>query len=114
MKINESKEQSDQFILSRVMVYLFMLCICELGLIEKEELNTLRQIDSRLQGHPDKVSLDILDSGSGTLGQGLSIAIGYAISQLKKTSNKTYCLIGDGEIQEGQIWEAIMYAGVKN
>ena len=67
-----------------------------------------------MQGHPDKVSLDLLDSGSGALGQGLSIAIGYALAQNLKTSHhNTYCILGDGEMQEGQVWEAIMYAGIK-
>ena len=115
MTINRSKDLSDRFILSKGHgVPILYATYAELGLIEKDELNTLRQIDSRLQGHPDKVSLDILDSGSGALGQGLSIAIGYALAQnLKSSSYKTYCLLGDGEMQEGQIWEAIMYAGVK-
>tara|TARA_B110000971_G_C19974036_1_gene484069 strand:+ start:496 stop:1326 length:831 start_codon:yes stop_codon:yes gene_type:complete len=115
MAINKSKDFSDRFILSKGHgVPILYSTYAELGLIKQDELNTLRQIDSRLQGHPDKVSLDILDSGSGALGQGLSIAIGYALAQnLKDTSYKTYCLLGDGEMQEGQIWEAIMYAGVK-
>ncbi len=115
IRVNKSKELSDRFILSKGHGVPILYCVfAELGFIEKKELSTLRQIDSRLQGHPDKVSLDILDSGTGALGQGLSIAIGYALSQnLKKSSYKTYCLLGDGEMQEGQIWEAIMYAGVK-
>lgn len=115
MTINESKDLSDRFILSKGHgVPILYAVYAELGLIKQEELNTLRQIDSRLQGHPDKVSLDILDSGSGALGQGLSISIGYALAQnLKGSSYKTYCLLGDGEMQEGQIWEGIMYAGVK-
>lgn len=115
MTINKSNDSSDRFVLSKGHgVPILYATYAELGLIEREELNTLRQIDSRLQGHPDKVSLNILDSGSGALGQGLSIALGYALAQnLKKSSFKTYCLLGDGEMQEGQIWEAIMYAGVK-
>ena len=115
MNINETKDLSDRFILSKGHgVPILYSTYAELGLIKLEELNSLRQIDSRLQGHPDKVSLDILDSGSGALGQGLSISIGYALAQvLKNSSCNTYCLLGDGEMQEGQIWEAIMYAGVK-
>tara|TARA_Y100001970_G_scaffold222520_1_gene273717 strand:- start:5383 stop:6192 length:810 start_codon:yes stop_codon:yes gene_type:complete len=83
-----------------------------LDMLEKDEIKTLRKFDSRLQGHPDKRKLDILDAGTGALGQGLSIAIGYSIgSQIKKTKINTFCIIGDGELQEGQIWEAAMYIG---
>ena len=115
MTINKSKDLSDRFVLSKGHgVPILYSTFAELGFIKQDELNTLRQIDSRLQGPPDKVSLDLLDSGSGALGQGLSIAIGYALAQnLKKNQYRTYCLLGDGEMQEGQIWEAIMYAGVK-
>ena len=77
-------------------------------------LSTLRKVDSRLQGHPDKVSFNYLDAGTGALGQGLSIAIGYALaSNLRKDNKNSYCIVGDGEMQEGQIWEGILYAGVK-
>ena len=71
-------------------------------------------LNSRLQGHPDMTKLKFLDAGTGALGQGLSIAIGYALSfTLKKKNLNSYCILGDGEIQEGQIWEAAMYAGTK-
>ena len=71
-----------------------------LGLIKKKELRTLRSINSRLQGHP---------------GQGLSISIGYAVGFfLKKKKLNSFCILGDGELQEGQIWEAAMYAGANN
>ncbi len=83
------------------------------GYFPKEELFTLRQFGSRLQGHPSRLNgLPGIESSSGSLGQGLSIALGMAISA--KYLNKSYrifCLMGDGEMQEGNIWEAIMAAG---
>lgn len=86
-----------------------------LNLLEPNELSTLRKFHSRLQGHPDKRKLSIIDAGTGALGQGLSIAIGYALSfTAKAINNKVYCIIGDGEVQEGQIWEAAMYIGTHN
>lgn len=84
----------------------------ELGLIRKEDLMSLRQIDSNLQGHPDRRFLKLIDAGTGALGQGLSISIGYAIAnKIKKNNSRIFCIIGDGETQEGQIWEAAMFAG---
>ena len=76
-----------------------------------EELTTLRQFGSRLQGHPHRESLPGLDCSSGSLGQGLSIANGLALAA-KRTGRpyRTYCLMGDGEVQEGQVWEAAMTA----
>ncbi len=88
--------------------------LTELGLIDKEELYTLRKIGSRLQGHPDMTKLPLLDAGTGALGQGLSIAIGYALAaRLLNSPSRVYCIIGDGETQEGQIWEAAMFAPVQ-
>lgn len=115
MKIDKNKEISDYFVLSKGHgVPILYSVFAELGWIEKQELDTLRQVDSRLQGHPDKVALDFLDSGSGALGQGLSVSIGYALAlNLKNNANSSYCLLGDGEMQEGQIWEGILYAGAK-
>jgi len=84
----------------------------QLGLLKKDEIKTLRKLGSRLQGHPDKRKLDLLDAGTGALGQGLSIAIGYSLGfKLKNLDNNVFCILGDGEIQEGQIWEAAMYIG---
>tara|TARA_B100001057_G_C22803942_1_gene932556 strand:+ start:1057 stop:1854 length:798 start_codon:yes stop_codon:yes gene_type:complete len=80
------------------------------GILSKKSLLDLRKIGSRTQGHPDKRYFNKLYSSTGSLGQGLSIGIGYAISnKLKKNKKQTYVLIGDGEIQEGQIWEALLY-----
>lgn len=85
--------------------------LAEKGLIEKEELKTFRQLGSRLQGHPSTRKLDLVDSSSGSLGQGLSIANGIALGfKLDKKKNNVYVILGDGEIQEGQIWEAAMTA----
>jgi len=83
----------------------------ELGKISDEELETFRQIDSRLEGHPVKTKLPFLDVTTGSLGQGLSIAIGHALAKkLKEENDLTFCILGDGELQEGQVWEAFMAA----
>ena len=115
MNIDKNNNSGDKFILSKGHgVPILYSVFAELGWIEKDELSSLRQVDSRLQGHPDKVALEFLDSGSGALGQGVSIAIGYALAQkMKNKNNYSYCIVGDGEMQEGQIWEAILFAGVK-
>ncbi len=81
------------------------------GFFPVEELSTLRQMGSILQGHPHKESTPGLDCSSGSLGQGLSIANGLALGFKKQgRMNRVYCLLGDGELQEGQIWEAVMTA----
>lgn len=81
----------------------------ELGLIEN--LDSFREINSILQGHPDKNRLKYLHATTGSLGQGLSIAIGHALaSKLKKDDKNIFCIVGDGELQEGQMWEAFMFA----
>lgn len=85
--------------------------LAEKGLIDKEELKTFRQLGSRLQGHPSLKKLDVVDSSSGSLGQGLSIANGIAMAfKLNRKKNNVYVILGDGEIQEGQVWEAAMTA----
>ena len=85
------------------------------GYFDTNELNTFRHIDSRLQGHPaTKEKLPGIRIASGSLGQGLSVAIGACISKkLNNDPKLVYCLCGDGELQEGQIWEALMYASAK-
>lgn len=81
-----------------------------LGKISDEELNTFREINSRLQGHPDKVRMSLMDATTGSLGQGLSIAIGHALGKsLKSEGGVVFCVLGDGELQEGQVWEALSY-----
>ena len=83
-----------------------------IGKIKNKELNTLRKIGSKLQGHPDRKLIKDIHAGTGALGQGLSMTIGFAIAEkIKKSNKKSFCLLGDGEMQEGQIWEAAMYAG---
>lgn len=86
------------------------------GYFPIEELATFRQINSRLQGHPDTADgLPGIRIASGSLGQGLSAAIGHALAKkLSGDESFVYVLTGDGELQEGQIWEAAMYAGSKN
>lgn len=77
-------------------------------------VGTLRALDSPLQGHPDRTRLGLVDVSTGALGQGLSIAAGRATAQrLGGRGADTYCLLGDGECQEGQIWEALLYAGAR-
>lgn len=79
------------------------------GFLETGELCTLRKLGSRLQGHPDSKYLPGVEISTGSLGQGLSVACGIALSQkLDKASNRVYAVLGDGELQEGQIWEAAM------
>ncbi len=82
-----------------------------LGIITEEEMMTLRMVDSRLQGHPHRMALPYVEASSGSLGQGLSIAQGMAMSaKLDRSPVNIYCLTGDGETQEGQVWEALMSA----
>jgi transketolase len=79
------------------------------GFFETSELCTLRKLGSRLQGHPDSKYLPGVEISTGSLGQGLSVACGIALSQkLDKATNRVYAVLGDGELQEGQIWEAAM------
>jgi len=82
----------------------------ELGKITDKELDLFREIDSPLQGHPDKLRLPLMDATTGSLGQGLSIAIGHSLGKKLKNGDGTiFCVLGDGELQEGQVWEALMY-----
>ncbi len=82
------------------------------GFFPVEDLLTLRHIGSYLQGHPDMKHIPGVDMSSGSLGQGISAAVGMAIAgKLDNASHRVYTLLGDGEIQEGQVWEAAMLAG---
>ena len=84
------------------------------GYFPVEDLVTLRHIGSRLQGHPCMQHTPGLDMSSGSLGQGISAAVGMALSaKLRNKSYRVYTLLGDGEIQEGQVWEAAMFAGAR-
>ena len=83
----------------------------EVGLLTSDDLAKFREINSPLQGHPDKLRLKYIHATTGSLGQGLSIAIGHALAlKLKNLDKKCFCIVGDGEMQEGQIWEALMLA----
>ncbi len=93
----------------------FYSVLARSGYFPTEELNTFRKINSRLQGHPaTKEGLPGVRIASGSLGQALSVALGAATTKKLNEDDKIiYCLCGDGEMQEGQVWEAIMYAGSK-
>ena len=85
--------------------------LAECGYIDHSVLSTLRKLGSPLQGHPDKRFLPVLEANTGSLGQGLSIGIGMALAaRLDKKDWHTFVMVGDGEIQEGQNWEAAMFA----
>lgn len=102
----------DRFILGKGHAApILYIILAEKGFLPKEELNTLRQINSRLQGHPCAKKTPGVELSTGPLGLGISAAVGMAaISKLDKRENYTYVLIGDGEIQEGIVWEAAMAA----
>ena len=109
---NPDWDGRDRFILSKGHVAPVLYSVlARKGFFPVEELGTLRKLGSILQGHPHKKSTPGLDCSSGSLGQGLSIANGLAIGFKKQgKANRVYCLLGDGELQEGQIWEAVMTA----
>jgi len=102
----------DNFILSKGHAApLLYTVLAHAGYFETTELCTLRKLGSRLQGHPDSKYLPGVEISTGSLGQGLSVANGLALAhKLDKAANRVYALLGDGEIQEGQIWEAAMTA----
>ena len=105
-------EDGDKLILSKGhAVPILYAALYELGVLSDDDLEKFREIDSPLQGHPDKLRLPQMHATTGALGQGLSIAIGHALAfQLKGSPNKAFCILGDGELQEVQIWEALMLA----
>ena len=81
------------------------------GFFPFEELKTLRKIDSRLQGHPDMKGIPGVDMTTGSLGQGISAAVGMALAaKIDKKDYRVYTIVGDGESEEGQVWEALMFA----
>lgn len=85
--------------------------MAETGYFPVEELRSVKQLGSRLQGHPDRCKTPGIEAGTGSLGQGLSIANGLALAmRLDGLENRVYCIMGDGEMAEGQIWEAAMAA----
>ena len=104
--------QRDRLILSKGhAVPAVYVCLAKAGYFPKTELMTLRKIDSRMQGHPDRAKLPGIEASTGSLGQGLSIAVGLAMaSKLDGDAFRVYCMLGDGESQAGQIWEGLMSA----
>ena len=110
---NPQKEDRDRFVLSKGHVApAYYATLAERGFFPKEDLKTLRHLGSYLQGHPDRKHIPGVDMSSGSLGQGISSAVGIALSaKLSGENYRTYTLLGDGEIQEGQVWEACMFAG---
>ncbi len=107
---NPKAEARDKFVLSKGHASPALYStLAHRGFFDVEELKTFRNIESKLQGHPDMNKVPGVDMTTGSLGQGLSVANGMALSsKLNSEGLRVYCLVGDGEIQEGQIWEAAM------
>ena len=110
---NPKKADRDRFVLSKGHTAPGLYStLAHKGYFPVEDLVTLRHIGSYLQGHPDMKHIPGIDMSSGSLGQGISAAVGMALSaKLSNESYRVYTLLGDGEIQEGQVWEAAMFAG---
>ena len=112
---NPQKLDRDRFVLSKghaAPAYYSVLALK--GFINIEDLKTLRKVGSYLQGHPDMKHTNGVDMSSGSLGQGISAAVGMALAgKLKNIDYKVYTILGDGELQEGQVWEASMFAGAR-
>ena len=109
------KADRDRFVLSKGHTAPGLYAtLAERGFFPKEDLPTLRHIGSHLQGHPCMQHTPGLDMSSGSLGQGISAAVGMALAaKIDNADYRVYTLLGDGEIQEGQVWEAAMFAGAK-
>jgi transketolase len=102
----------DRFVLSKGhCVPALYAALAKAGYFSRDELLTLRKLNSRLQGHPDRVRLPGVEAATGSLGQGLSVALGLAMAgKLSRKDYRVYCMISDGECQAGQVWEAAMAA----
>lgn len=111
--VNPNWEERDKLFLSNGHICpVLYVTLAHAGYFPKEELMTLRKINSRLQGHPSRLDLPGIENSSGPLGQGISQAIGAALaSRLDKKRVEIFCIMGDGEQNEGQVWEAAMFAG---
>ena len=109
---NPKWDQRDRFVLSKGHgVPTQYAVLAKSGYFSEEELMSLRKTGSRLQGHPDRSRLPGMEASTGSLGQGLSIAVGMAVAgKMDKKNYRIYCMVGDGESQSGQIWEAAMCA----
>lgn len=110
---NPKMEDRDRFVLSKGHTAPGLYAVlANRGYFPVEDLKTLRKIGSYLQGHPDMKHIPGVDMSSGSLGQGISAAVGMALSaKMREKDYRVYTLLGDGEIQEGQVWEAAMFAG---
>ncbi len=110
---NPKMDDRDRFVLSKGHIAPGLYStLANRGFFPVEELKTLRKIGSRLQGHPDMKKIPGVDMTTGSLGQGISTACGMAkAGKLMNKDYRVYTLLGDGEIQEGQVWEAAMFAG---
>ncbi len=108
---NPDMKERDRFVLSKGHTAPALYAIlAQKGFFPEEELKTLRHIGSELQGHPC-INIKGVDMSSGSLGQGISVACGMALSaKISSDSYKVYTVLGDGEIEEGQVWEAAMFA----
>lgn len=104
--------ERDRFVLSKGHgVPALYSILCRMGFFDREALFTLRELDSMIQGHPRYRATPGIDSTGGSLGQGLSVANGIALGYKRQgLSGRVYCLLGDGELQEGQVWEAVLTA----
>lgn len=112
---NPCDENRDRFVLSKGHAAPGLYSVmAQRGFFPVEHLKTLRKPDSSLQGHPSMNLLAGIDMSTGSLGQGISAACGMALGlKLKNSDNRVYAILGDGELQEGQVWEALMYAAAK-
>ncbi|MEO7653491.1 MAG: transketolase [Bryobacteraceae bacterium] len=108
---NPQWPERDRFILSKGHAAPVLYCmLAECGYTPKDQLNTLRKLGSIYQGHPDRRFIPALEASTGSLGVGLSLGLGMALAaRLDSSPSRTYVVLGDGEIQEGQIWEAAMF-----
>ena len=109
---NPNDENRDRFVLSKGHAAPALYAtLSEAGFFPKEELMTLRKINSKLQGHPNMNYVPGVDMSTGSLGQGISTAVGMALAgKLDKKDYRVYTILGDGELEEGQVWEAAMSA----
>lgn len=111
-KNNAGSIERDRFVLSKGHASAALYAtLAEKGLIDQEELLSFRKLDSKLQGHPNMNYIDAIDMSTGSLGQGISCAVGMAITnKVDDNSHRIYVLLGDGECEEGEVWEALMSA----
>lgn len=119
MNIDEEKpldQNRDRLVLSKGHAAPALYSVlAEKGYFDKQLLQTFRKIGSNLQGHPDMKKVEGVDMTTGSLGQGISAAVGMAIaSKMDKAGCKVYCILGDGELEEGQVWEALTAASKNN